>query len=83
MDRRAELPAPRTEVVLGCEGHRGTITVINRRFLRWRCRQKRCRGHEGEETYHIADGLTGRLVRTEYVVAGRVIRSEEEPHGVR
>lgn len=65
MDRRAETPSPRGEVSIGCAGHRNTITVINRRYLRYRCRQTRRRGRDGEESYHIADDLTGRLVRSE------------------
>jgi hypothetical protein len=58
-------PTARQEVVVGCPGHRHTHTVINRRYLRWRCTQKKCR-REGHKTFHIADSLTGRLVRTEY-----------------
>jgi hypothetical protein len=58
-------PSARQEIVIGCPGHRHTHTVINRRFVRWRCTQKRCR-RPGLKTFHIADSLTGRLVRTEY-----------------
>lgn len=58
-------PSARQEIVIGCAGHRHVITMINRRFVRWRCTQKRCR-KPGHKTFHIADSLTGRLVRTEY-----------------
>lgn len=82
MDQSAPVPSRREEVSIGCDGHRHTITIINRRYTRWRCTQKRCRARlrTGEQRlYHLADGLTGRLVRTEFEThEGRVIRSEEE-----
>ena len=69
-------PSPRIEVVIGCPGHQHTMTAINKRYVRWRCNQKRCR-REGFKTFHIADSLTGRLVSTEYEQhQGRVIRPE-------
>lgn len=79
-------PLPREEVIVGCEGSRRALTTINRRFIRWRCTQKRCKHPEASEerrikTFHIADSVTGRLVTTEYEEDGRVIRPEEEQHG--
>lgn len=77
-------PSPRHEVTIGCAGHNRVGTVINGRFYRWRCTQKKCRHPEdptGKEyrVFHIADLLTGRLVSTEYEVhEGRVIRLEGE-----
>ena len=61
----AEIPSARQVVVIGCAGHRHLLNIIDRRFVRWRCTQKRCR-QPGMKTFHIADSLTGRLVRTEY-----------------
>ncbi len=79
-----DAPSPRREVVVGCPGHQRAMTIINDRFLKWRCTQKRCR-HPDDPTgknyrvFHIADSLTGCLVRTEYEVhEGRVIRPEGE-----
>lgn len=66
-----EAPVPREEIAVGCPGSRRVGTIINGRYWRWRCRQKRCR-HPDDPTgksvrvYHIADLATGRLVATEY-----------------
>lgn len=79
-----QAPSPRHEVVIGCPGHNRVGHVINERYYRWRCTQKRCR-HPDDPTgksyrvFHIACLLTGRLVGTEYEVSeGRVIRLEGE-----
>lgn len=82
MDRHATIPSPREEIVIGCPGSRAIGTIINRRFWRWRCTQKFCRHPDSTElepihTYHIADLLTGRLVRTEFETHGRAIRPKE------
>lgn len=84
-----ESPTRRDEIVVSCEGSRRVGTIINRRYWRWRCTQKRCRHPESTterpiRTYHIADFATGRLVATEFEdSAGRVIRpgQEEQHHG--
>jgi len=60
-----DLPPPRREIHLGCAGNRHALVVVNKRYVRWRCTQKRCK-RQGFKTFHIADSLTGRLVRTEY-----------------
>lgn len=83
------VPTRRDEIVVSCEGSRRVGTVVNRRYWRWRCTQKRCR-HPADsrenriKTFHIADFATGRLVATEFEdSAGRVIRpgQEEQHHG--
>lgn len=77
-------PSPRQVVVLSCDGNRRVGEMIEERWFRWRCTQKRCRHKDdptgkGYRVFHIADSLTGRLVRTEYEVHdGRVIRPEGE-----
>lgn len=78
------IPARRDEIVVSCEGSRRVGTIINRRYWRWRCTQKRCRHPDFRKerpirTYHIADLATGRLVATEFEDdTGRAIRPEEE-----
>lgn len=77
-------PSPRNIVVISCDGHKRVGEVIDDRWYRWRCTQKRCR-HPDDPTgkkyrvFHIADLLNGRLFDTEFEdFDGRVIRPKGE-----
>lgn len=78
--------APREEMVIGCPGHWRAFTIVNGRYIRWRCTKTKCkhpRASEGVRTFHLADMFTGHIVGTEYDHNGRVTRMKEENDGVR
>lgn len=60
-------PLPLSEVRIRCSDKDYVGAVLNRRFVRLRCKGRKCQEDGYKAVYHIWDILTGRLVANDLV----------------